>query len=287
MEIQSLSIHVPGGCPNECKFCVARLHPSHYDNLIGIKDNRIFHYTNEYIARLNFARDNGCNTVILTGDCEPHLNEHFLSLFAGWNRSLQSPFRWIELQTSGIRLPDKLHFLRNVVNISTISLSLSSLKSDENIEYNGIHERDHFDIDKLCTHIKEAGFNLRISLNMTDVVCRWYPVDVFEKLYNLGADQVTLRKLYHSKSNETINEWINQHGATDIDIAPFKKYIRDEGVPLEVLSFGATRYAVNGMSVVLDDDCMSTEAKRSLKYLILRPNCRLYSHWDTPGSLIF
>lgn len=41
------------------------------------------------------------------------------------------------------------------------------------------------------------------------------------------------------------------------------------------------------MSTVLDEDCMSEEAKESVKYLILRPNCKLYSKWDDKGSLVF
>jgi hypothetical protein len=41
------------------------------------------------------------------------------------------------------------------------------------------------------------------------------------------------------------------------------------------------------MSVVVDDDCMSTEVKEDVKYLILQPNCKLYTKWDDEGSLLF
>ena len=48
---------------------------------------------------------------------------------------------------------------------------------------------------------------------------------------------------------------------------------------------------MNGISTVVDDNCMDDATKReesdSYKYLILRPNCKLYSHWDDKGSLIF
>jgi len=47
------------------------------------------------------------------------------------------------------------------------------------------------------------------------------------------------------------------------------------------------KYSVDGMSTVLDEDCMNTEAKEELKYVILRPNCKLYSKWDDTASLIF
>lgn len=32
---------------------------------------------------------------------------------------------------------------------------------------------------------------------------------------------------------------------------------------------------------------MSTIPKEELKYVILRPDCKLYSKWDDKGSLIF
>jgi len=41
------------------------------------------------------------------------------------------------------------------------------------------------------------------------------------------------------------------------------------------------------MSVVVDDDCMSTADKEDIKYLILRENCKLYTKWDDGGSLLF
>jgi len=41
------------------------------------------------------------------------------------------------------------------------------------------------------------------------------------------------------------------------------------------------------MSTVVDDDCMSKETTKALKYVILRENGKLYSQWDDKGSLIF
>ena len=47
-------------------------------------------------------------------------------------------------------------------------------------------------------------------------------------------------------------------------------------------------YSVMGMSTVVDEDCMAkNEEKQSWKYLILRPNCKLYTQWDDKGSLLF
>ncbi|MBN2443682.1 MAG: radical SAM protein, partial [Spirochaetales bacterium] len=171
MEIQTLSIVVPAGCPNKCRFCVSRLHDDNeYINQVE-ENTRFKHlYKRDYLARLGFARDNGCNTVILTGSGEPVLNMDFLESVATWNRELEHPFRWLELQTSGVTLDyEKLKILRNEIKVSTISLSLSSIFSDdENGEYNCTPERLKISIESLCKQIRGLDFNLRLSLNMTD-----------------------------------------------------------------------------------------------------------------------
>jgi pyruvate-formate lyase-activating enzyme len=108
MEIQTLSIVVPAGCPNQCRFCVSRLHDdSDYINQIE-KNVRFKHlYRRDYLSRLAFARDNGCNTVVFTGSGEPILNMNFLENVSTWNQTLEHPFRWMELQTSGVTLDEE------------------------------------------------------------------------------------------------------------------------------------------------------------------------------------
>ena len=64
MNIQSLSVCVPTvKCTNNCKFCCSAGH-----NDIQYKNNNM---PDEFFKRLQFARDNGCNVAILTGECEP------------------------------------------------------------------------------------------------------------------------------------------------------------------------------------------------------------------------
>ena len=64
-------------------------------------------------------------------------------------------------------------------------------------------------------------------------------------------------------------------------------WIITNGNKLERLPFGAIRYSVDGISTIVDDDCMSKENEEAIKYLILRPNCKLYTRWDDKGSLLF
>ena len=133
MQIQSLSIDVPAGCPNSCKFCVAHMHRNAYTNQIEKNHRFTDLYKKDYKKRLLFARDNGCNTMMITGNGEPLMNQKFLADLGEWNDTLPNPFRWIELQTSGVFLDDEyLRFLRNTVGVNTISLSLSDVFSSKN-----------------------------------------------------------------------------------------------------------------------------------------------------------
>lgn len=292
MKIQSLSVVVPtNGCINDCRFCVSRMKLDEYKNQMD--DNRPFYdlYLKDYIKRLEFARDNGCNTVILTGNGEPQQNRGFLTDFGLFMMLLERPFRNIEMQTTGALLDEPyLRFLRNHVGVNLISLSVSALNNADNAKYNGIRSNStHVKLEELCEKIKKYDFNLRLSINMTDAldnIPTWEIFHVCKETYH--SDQITFRKLYKSPNGDTQQDkWIDEHGASEKTIANVREFILTEGRPLEKLEYGQTRYSIGDMSVVLDDDCMSQEVKEALKYLILRPNCKLYSKWDDKASLIF
>jgi molybdenum cofactor biosynthesis enzyme MoaA len=288
MNIQSLSIAVPAGCPNKCQFCVARM--NHEDYVNQIEENMRFRdlYKRDYKDRLAFARDNGCNSLMFSGNGEALMNRRFMEMVSDLNDGLDKPFRILELQTSGVTLDDEvLRWLRNTIKVSTISLSLSSLSSDKNQEYNATPEKVKVDIKHLCSEIKRYDFNLRISLNMTDDFNGVNIADLFQQLKALGADQVTFRKLYTSGQDTPQDRWIGQHAVEGSFWPNLNRYVAEKGRKLERLPFGAIRYSVHEISAVVDDDCMSTDTKEDIKYLVLRQNCKLYTKWDDKGSLLF
>ncbi|HOA79878.1 MAG TPA: hypothetical protein PKK61_02285 [Defluviitaleaceae bacterium] len=246
-------------------------------------------YEKDYIRRLEFARDNGCNTVMLTGNSEPQQNRAFLQRFGTMNSNLSKPFRWIEMQTTGVMIDEPyLRFLRNHVGVSTLSLSVSSFDNEQNREYNGTSNNNKVDLIEFCKSVKKYDFNLRISINLTDEFNEWTVAQIFKYCKEVfNADQITFRVLYSSNSDTPQDRWIEEHKAKDELIDEIRNYILNNGKKLERLEFGAVKWSVDGMSTVLDEDCMSKEVKESLKYLILRPNCKLYSKWDDKGSLVF
>lgn len=300
MNIQSLSITVPTkGCVNKCKYCVSR---THFDTWIydrfSANDGSDNLLLQDYKKRLRFCRDNNTNTVILTGSGEPLQNPTFMRKFFKMNSELPNPFEWIEIQTSGVMLekPSGFRDLRGKTNlewlremgVTTISLSLSNIfDSDRNAEITGMSPKLKINIDTLCAKIKDIGFNLRLSLNMTSDYDKYSAEEIFNRANQLGADQITFRVLYHGENNTEEDKWVIANSCNSHKIREIYDYIKNIGTELDILPFGAMRFDVNGISAVIDDDCMNTSARKEMKYLILREDARLYTKWDKKGSILF
>ena len=291
MTIQSLSVVVPNkACINHCKFCVSRQHCDKSVNLLEKSKAPWDYYTKAWYNRLAFARDNNCNTVMLTGESEPQQNMEFLQFFSNMNSKLDSPFRSIEIQTTGVLLDQEyLRFLRDIVGVTTVSISVSAFDDDVNAEIIGMPAKAKVNLEQLCHNIKALNMNLRLSVNLTNYFDRFTSgLEFFrEAKQRYDADQITLRVLYADGDTPEAN-WVRENSASPETIARFTDFIRTSGHELGRLPYGRTKYSVYGMSTVIDDDCMSKEQTgENYKYLILRPNCHLYSRWDDEGSLIF
>jgi hypothetical protein len=314
MKVQSLSINIPTkGCINSCKFCVSRLHQHNQYEYCGVDFDR------DLRTRLQYAREEGCNTVILTGQGEvlQTINSiNYLEKFFEANAAIKDPFLKIELQTTGVKLDafNNPLAIKNLAylaqrGVNTIALSVADIFSDENnMKLQGVPTKYHFELKSLCEAIKAKGFNLRLSLNMLKHYSPLKEEKLMARCQELGAAQVTFRQMYYVSQRElnqrknkgeeinpeemNINDWIQNNMLSTNDnkmsIRSLQEYILKEGTPLYRLPFGAMLYSIKGMSIVLDNDCMSkSEYKDVLKYLVLRENCKLYTRWDDDGSLVF
>lgn len=298
MKIQSLSIVVPtkNKCVNSCKFCVSRTHTNPYCDKIssvvkefseGNDDTVNTIEFKDYYNRLQFARDNGCNVVVLTGTGEPIQNPRFLDFFSEVNETLETPFKSIEMQTTGVLLDEESIAHLREIGITTISFSISNIfDSERNLELIGCHEKLKFNVFDTIELVKKYDFNLRLSLNLVNDYDKYSVEDVIKKCKELGADQVTFRKLYKSNLNGEIDQWIEDN-ASSLFYDKLVEYVKNNGRFLGVLPFGPSIYDIQEMSVVIDGDCMAEESKNTYKYLILRENCKLYFRWDLKSSLIF
>lgn len=266
MNIQSLSIVVPtkNKCVNNCKFCVSRTHTNPYSDkvsnclkkkstfLVDVDTSKIEY--KDYFNRLQFARDNGCNVVILTGTGEPTQNFPFLKFFSEVNSKLDTPFKNIEIQSTGVLLDEiSLKFLRTI-GVTTISLSISNIFDNEkNLNIIGCKDKLRFELIEIISLIKDYDFNLRLSLNLVNDYDRYTVEEVLNKCKCLGADQVTFRKLYKSKTNNKIDKWIEENSSS-IFYDKIVEYVVKNGEYLGKLPFGAPIYDIDEMSVVVDDN---------------------------------
>ena len=295
MNIQSLSVCVPAKkCINDCVFCCSKMHAADYqDCFTDILSYAS--YSGDLRKRLEYARENGCNTCMLTGNNEPQQNREFLRVFSEINHTLRHPFLNIEMQTSGAFIDEEfLDFFRQAVGVTTIAVSVACLDDDAgNREM--IRTRDSgLSLARLCAAIRQRNMNLRICLNMNDGILAHHPLtpdSVTELCGGLGADQITFRALWAPDDATEQGRWISGHvtNVTFRFIRELKEDIRRTGKYLDTLEYGADRYDYHGFSVVVDEDSMAQgeERKNAVKYLILRPNGHLYSKWDSKASLIF
>lgn len=308
MNIQTFSLVVPTkGCINKCPFCVSRMHCNKYDSMFDE-----FQMT----KRIKWAVMNNINTCIITGIGEALQNIKFLVKLAELFEKLGHPFPNIELQTTGVLLEENI-ILENSLNIpkerigsiellqrlgiNTIGLSVSNIFVDErNMEIIGVSENLKFNLSNLISNLKHQGFNIRLSINMIKDYDNIRVEHIFDRCKKLGADQVTFRKMYAGNDNSEQSEWVKNNACKSETISNIKKYIagynldtvlphhvNGKGKLLYELPFGGEVYSVDGMSVVIDSDCMSKDNNKALKYVILRENGKLYAQWDDNGSLIF
>lgn len=302
MKIQSLSIVVPTNrCVNDCKFCVSKMHENNYHNL----DKS---YVKQKIAiekRLKYAVLHEIDTLILTGTGEPLQNIGFLEMLSDILYKMNNPIPRIEIQTSGVMLSDKnLQFLYDL-GVTTISLSISDIFNNENnLDIIGVPEVLKFNLEDIINNIHKYDMNVRLSLNMISSVYTNFNNDkiegknrliiegeiskILDKTNELGASQITFRKMYSSGGNTKEDKWVKENELHDNYFLILNDYIKGKGRKLYRLPFGGIVYSINGISTVVDDDCMNTEYNDdNLKYLILREDMKLYTHWDDKGSLIF
>ena len=296
MNIQSISIVVPTkGCVNDCKFCVSKMHKNDYvDNFDEV----------DMTKRIKYAVNNGVNTCIITGTGEALQNKKFLTQLYQVFKKLDHPFPNVELQTTGVMLMDLTEHLDDIgrlvrteyhnvtllkgLGVNTISLSVSDIfESINNWEVIGIPKKLQFFLSEITDFIKRQGFNLRLSLNMTSTYNMYSPEEILNRCKELGADQITFRKLWSNEDDSDEAKWVRTYSIDWKKLTALTEYITVNGKGLYRLPFGPMVYSIDGMSTVVDDDCMNKEGNESLKYVILREDGKLYAQWDDKGSLIF
>lgn len=288
MNIQSLSIVVPTGkCWNHCAFCVSHMHHEDYGTCILHNNQPI---PRSYLNRIEFVRDEGCNSMILTGTAEPQQNLEFIFKLLDCNKNLRKPFYNITIQTTASGLtPKDIKDLADA-GVTTFALSMSSFNELVHWEItNTPTNKQTITFGRLFDEVEKNNMNLRVCFNLTDEFISINPYYYFNWAEECGVNQVTFRKIY-TDGNGPEAEWVRKHEFPQEKFDAIGEYIRNNGTPIARLPYGFIQYSVHGISTVIDSNCMDIKTEDNLeemKYAILRPNGHLYSAWNDTGSLIF
>lgn len=285
MNIQSLSIVVPTGkCWNHCAFCVSHMHHEDYGTCILHNNQPI---PRSYLDRIEFVRDEGCNSMILTGTAEPQQNLEFIFKLLDCNKNLRKPFYNITIQTTASGLTSKDIKDLADAGVTTFALSMSSFNELVHWEItNTPKNKQTITFGRLFDEVEKDNMNLRVCFNLTDEFISINPYYYFNWAEECGVNQVTFRKIY-TDGNGPEAEWVREHEFPQEKFDAIGEYIRNNGTQIARLPYGFIQYSVHGISTVIDSNCMSKDNIDEMKYAILRPNGHLYSRWDDTGSLIF
>lgn len=298
-EIQSISICCPskGGCINHCKTCTVLQHENNYGDIYNGNHMETYRYWNDISTRLEFARDKGVDTLMITGSNEPQQDRRWLEGFYLVHKSLKNPFKSIEIQTTGALIDyDYLEFLKSI-GLTTLALSLFCIDDDAtNREIEGCADKN-LSIESICENAQKMGINIRLCVNVTDFVTQNDNTSnvkdrvryIFDRCVALGANQVTFRKMWAANKTCEQGKWIYENCKLSEEIiSEVKEEVKANGRYLNTLTYGAKRYDYRDISLVIDEDSMAQNAdNQAVKYYIVRPDGKMYSNWDSKASLIF
>lgn len=273
-KISSLQISVPlKGCINTCKSCIARISG---DSGLYQDHSKESHFDDKYFESLKKVKELGCKNIVLTSDKgEPLQNKLFLQKIGDFNKQLDDWFS-IEIQTTGVLLDGNVNFLKNVVGVQVVSLSIFDIFDEQNNQdIISVKEKLKFDIKKLSKEIKSAGMILRLSINLVNVYNQHSVDEFFHKINELNPNQVTVKNLWHTEDDNAINKWIKVNKANPDTIQKIAQYM-DENGGTKVTDY---RYDFNGRSIWMVDNCMLGN------YLILRPDTKLYRSWSATSPI--
>jgi uncharacterized Fe-S cluster-containing radical SAM superfamily protein len=271
--IGSLQITVPAGCMNNCGFCVYKLHATKFKTEWK-SDHERWYWDVE--RRLRYAADR-VEAVMITSHGEPTLNMTYIMDILNILRMVTPWLSHIEIQTSGVGLTEEKLDLLYELGVRVISLSIPALDKSKILEIMRVPEKYDYDPLALSELIRSKGLTLRLSIAMTDWFDRFTLDEIMNELEShWKPDQVSFKKLIGADdmASKRYTEFLEEFKS--------RNYNR-----LELLPLGVWKYEAHGIAIVWNDDCMVSEAQQSPRYLILQPDGKLYTRWDTKASLIF
>ena len=258
---------------NDCGFCVYRQHATKFKTEWKSDHER---WRKEVEKRLMYAGDR-VEAVMITSHGEPTLNMTYIQDILNILRMITPWLSHVELQTSGVGLTEEKLDLLYELGVRVISLSVPALDLEKIVEIMRVPEKYDYNPISLSELIRSKGFTLRLSIAMTDWFDEYSFDDIITQLKSIwNPDQISFKKIIgaHDMASRRYDELAEEFRT--------RGYAR-----LELLPLGVWKYDAHGMGIVWNDDCMVSEDQEKPRYLILQPDGRLYTRWDTKASVIF
>jgi hypothetical protein len=183
----------------------------------------------------------------------------------------------VEIQTSGVGLTEEKLDCLYELGVRVISLSIPALDTNEILKIMRVPTGYDYDPISLSERIRFKGFTLRLSIAMTNWFDKFSLDEILNQLKSTWKpDQVSFKKL------------IGAQEFTSKNYDDFTQEFKSRDYPrLELLSIGTWKYNAHGIGIVWNDDCMVIKEQIVPRYLILQPDGRIYTRWDTKASVIF
>jgi len=204
-------------------------------------------------ALLDYGRQGGAMTVVLTSKAEPTLDlKHDPSAFLDRVMLCRDHLPQVDLHTNGVLLQKEPDWLKMLVaaGLNMITLSVASFDPSVNTQLMGLG----IDYERLIGRMNEVGVCVRVSTvctsaNIPDGEAARQHVQAAKRL---GADMVVLRECWRpsrfSDKGRAVADWIAAHYVSSASVQ--KTLAADPDVrEVRTLPWGATVYDVDGVNV--------------------------------------
>ncbi len=293
MKIQTFSVVVGGNkCNAFCPYCVSKMTGSCTEFRDDINE-RNFHKS------LQFARQSGVSTILLTGKGEPLLYPSQISRYLELISEYDFPF--VELQTNGIDLSilsrETLKEWYNL-GLTTVSLSCVHWDDDKNREifgkeYKSLKEyvdilySNKFFIRVNCVMLNDYIKDIARVEEFTNICKRWgvHQFTVRPVVNNIDIDNIKDEKyaIDASRKLKTYN-WIKNHFIETKKLDEIRRYFEDNGTLLLELAHGARVYDYKGQNISINTCLTRTPDPEYIRQLIFFSNGSLYFDWEKMGA---
>lgn len=276
VKANSLSISIPSlkgeqfFCNKDCPYCISKM--------TGMNPVSIDRFVNNFDKAKHLAEMAMVSSVIITGKTEPLTNMSMVKVAC----EAFSEFP-IEIQTNGILLSEKVIHALDDLRVDTVAISVDSIEQ--------IHS-----LKKAISVIRELGMTVRFTINLTNDTINSYEGDLTERVKKFiglsksyGVEQVSFRNItvplspVGTTESLATKKWIEDNVSAELSnefVNAYTNLLKEKGVKVAELAFGAVIYMYEGISCTYFDYCIQDENNgENIRSLIYYEDGHMSTTW--------